>query len=336
MTQKFGKILKKPFVIFPGAILATVVAISAKFISDHYSAPAMLMALLLGITLNFLSEDGKCVRGIDFCATTILRLGVALLGTTISIDLIIELGAIIIFYVVLAVSLTILFGLILAPVFKQTYVFAFLSSGSVAICGASAAIAISAILPNDDRKEERLLFTILGVTLLSTVSMIAYPLIGSQLGFNNFEMGVFLGATIHDVAQVVGAGFSVSAETGEIATTIKLIRVAMLAPVVILASILIWSKWEPSQVRKDRPVFVPFFVIIFILLASLNSLIIIPEIMLDIASKTTGWALLIAISAVGMKTRLQDVTKVGQSAFSMLICQTLFLGFFIVILLLLK
>ena len=336
MLQKFGQNLDKLFVLFPGLLLATVVAISAKFISDHYGAPAMLMVLLIGITLNFLSQEGKCIKGIDFCASTILRFGVALLGTTISLELIIGLGASAIFYVFLAVSFTILFGLILAPVFKHTYGFAFLLSGSVAICGASAAIAISAILPNEDGKEEKLLFAILGVTVLSTVSMIAYPLIGSQLGFNSFEMGIFLGATIHDVAQVVGAGFSVSQETGEIATTIKLIRVAMLAPIVILSSIVIWSKTDSSQLKKERPTFIPLFVIIFILLASLNSMITIPENMLNVTSSTTRWALLIAIAAVGMKTRLQDITKVGKSAFSMLICQTLFLGFLIVLLLLLN
>ena len=107
--------------------------------------------------------------------------------------------------------------------------FALLTGGSVAICGASAAMAIAAVLPRNEHSESNLIFTVLGVTVLSTIAMIAYPMITTVTGLDPLASGVFLGGTIHDVAQVVGAGFSISDEVGETATLVKLMRVTMLA-----------------------------------------------------------------------------------------------------------
>jgi len=226
--------------MFSGFLGALLISIAAQFISDHYGAQAMLIALLFRIALNFLSQEGKCVRGIEFSARTVLRFGISLLCLRISVDMLAGLGRTTLMFVIGGVVATILFGLMIAPVFGHRYRFAFLSSGSVAICGASAVIAISAILPNDERTEESLVFIVVGVTVLSTVAMIVYPILGSWIGFDEFYMGVFLGATILDVAQVMGVGFSVSEETGELTTNVKLICVAMLAPVVVIASMIIW------------------------------------------------------------------------------------------------
>lgn len=208
-------------IMFLGFLVALLISIAAQFISDHYGAPAMLV----GIALNFLSQEGKCVWGIKFSARPVLHFGIALLGLRIGVDMLAELGGTTLMLVDGGVVTTILFGLIIATVFENRYRFAFMSSRSVAICGASAAIAISAILPTDERTEERLVFTVVGATVLATVAMIVYPIFGSWIGFDEFSLDVFIGATIHDVAQVVGAGFSVSEETGELATIVKLIRV---------------------------------------------------------------------------------------------------------------
>ena len=159
--------------LFPGIMVAVIVAITAKFLSEHYATPAMLLALLLGIAVSFLGEEGKTVDGISFSARTLLRLGVALLGVRVSMTLMLGLGWDLIAQVVGGVLETIAFGLVVARLFGHKWRFAFLTAGSVAICGASAAMAISAILPKDERSEERLIFTVLGVTVLCTIEMIA-------------------------------------------------------------------------------------------------------------------------------------------------------------------
>jgi len=312
--------------LFPGVIIAVMVAVAAKFLSEHYATPAMLLALLLGIAVSFLGEEGKAVKGISFSARTLLRLGVALLGVRISMSLMAGLGWELIALVVGGVLTTISFGLAVARFFGHKWRFAFLTAGSVAICGASAAMAISAILPKDERSEERLIFTVLGVTVLSTIAMIAYPILVRALGMNEVAGGVFLGGTIHDVAQVVGAGFSISEQTGDTATLVKLFRVAMLAPVVLVASLIIRGFADTEAESGQRPPLLPGFVLGFLVLAVLSSLGLIPALLADFLSQSSRWLLLVAIAAVGMKTNLKQILSVGGAAIALIVVETLFIA----------
>ena len=326
----FSTRLSDASLLFPGFLISALIALAAQFISDHYGAPAMLMALLFGIALNFLSDDPKCKRGIAFSARTLLRIGIAMLGLRISFSMAADLGWPIVFFVIGAVTSTILFGLLISKFFGYGPRFAFLSAGSVAICGASAAMAISAILPIDERTEERLVFTVVGVTILSTFAMILYPILADALSYDAKLAGIFLGATIHDVAQVVGAGFSKSEETGDIATVVKLIRVSMLAPIILIASILIRRVSEKELGTSKRPPLVPGFVLTFVVLVIINSVQIVPEIITEISVEISRWALLTAIAAVGMKTALREVINVGLPAISLLVIETAFICFFMI------
>jgi len=227
--------------------------------------------------------------------------------------------------VVLMVPLTIGFGLVASRFFGFRYRFAFLSAGAVAICGASAALAIAAILPKDEKSDDRLVFTVVGVTILSTIAMIIYPIISQALGFDDITAGIYLGATIHDVAQVVGAGFSISEQAGETATLVKFLRVAMLAPVVVLATLILRSTSAPDP-SGARPPLIPSFVLAFILLTMLNSVVTLPAAVLAIAVDASGWLLLTAIAAVGLKTRPAEILKVGKPAAALLAAETLFLA----------
>lgn len=316
-----------------GLLVSVVVAVAAQFLSEHYGAPAMLMALLLGIAFHFLAEDeaGACKPGIEFTARTVLRIGVALLGARISVELMIGLGPRLIAVVVLGVILTILFGLLAARFLKRGWRFGVLTGGSVAICGASAAMAISAVLPKNEHSERNLIFTVLSVTVLSTLAMIAYPVLTELFAFDDRISGVFIGGTIHDVAQVVGAGFSVSDEAGEVATLVKLIRVAMLAPVVLVLSILVRRYGDSAASGSKRPPILPGFVIGFLILAALNSAGFIPRALIDALSGLSRWALLISIAAVGMKTSLKRILKVGGQAIGMIIAETVFIALFVLL-----
>ncbi len=315
-----------------GFLVSVVVAVTAQFLSEHYGAPAMLMALLLGIAFHFLAEEGRCVPGIAFTSRTVLRIGVALLGARISVELLMGLGAPLILLVIAGVILTILFGLLGSMILGRGWRFALLTGGSVAICGASAAMAIAAVLPKNEHSERNLIFTVLAVTVLSTVAMIAYPIITRALDLNHVDTGVFLGGTIHDVAQVVGAGFSVSNETGEVATLVKLIRVTMLAPVVLVFALVIRSYADETEKGDGkRPPLVPFFVIMFLILAAINSFGLIPEVLQTLLSDLSRWALLISIAAVGMKTSLRTILDVGGQAIILIVAETVFIAGFILL-----
>ena len=226
----------------PGVLACAVVAAAATFLSEHYGAPVMLFALLLGMAMNFLSGPGPCRRGIEFTARQVLRVGVALLGLRITLAQVAALGWGPVGLVVVCVALTIAVSMVAARLLGFQGIFGLLTGGATAICGASAALALAAALPAHPMKDRATLFTVIGVSALSTLAMVAYPMLARALGLDDRLAGIFLGATIHDVAQVVGAGYSLSNEAGDVATLVKLMRVAMLVPVIVFAAMLTRSR----------------------------------------------------------------------------------------------
>ncbi len=308
---------------FPGVVVATTVAIAAMFLSEHYGAPVMLFALLLGMALNFLSEPGSStVAGIQFSSKTLLRLAVGLLGAQITITQIMQLGIAPVITVVAAVFLTIGFGVVAARLFGLSKEFGLLTAGSVAICGASAAMAISTVLPRGENHERDTVFTVVAVTTLSTVAMILYPILISVFNLDHTAIGIFLGGTIHDVAQVVGAGFSVSEETGNVATFTKLLRVAMLLPVVFGLALLFRGKTGSGSAKGTFP----SFLILFAALVIVNSLGVVPPPVLDAIKTTSRWLLVIAIAALGVRTSIKQMLSVGGKAIGLMVAETLFLA----------
>jgi len=151
-----------------GIGIAFTVGFAASFLGEHYSAPAMLFALLLGMSLNFIADDQRAMPGIEFSARTLLRIGVALLGFRIALGDILALGPRPILLLALAVLSTLIFGFLVARLAGLNKHFGALSGGAVAICGASAALAIAAILPRSEKQERETALVVVGVTALSS------------------------------------------------------------------------------------------------------------------------------------------------------------------------
>ena len=318
-------------VLFPGILASAVLAAAAAFLSQHYGAPVMLLALLLGMAMNFLSDEGACVPGIEFTARTVLRIGVALLGLRITLLQIAALGWQPVALVLLSVTLTIGTAIVAARLLGFRAGFGLLSGGATAICGASAALAIAAALPNHPLKERATLFTVLGVSALSTLAMIAYPMLAQVAGLDSREAGVFLGATIHDVAQVFGAGYSMSAETGDVATVVKLLRVAMLLPVIVVT--VVSYRQSGAQPGAKRPPLLPGFAIVFVALVALNSFNAIPSTVAAFGSDVSRWCLVAAVAALGTKTRLRELADIGFKPVALMVGETTFLALLVLALL---
>lgn len=306
--------------LLPGVLTAFTIAMASTFVSEHYGGPTLLFALLIGMALHFLSKETPAAAGISFSARTILRIGVALLGVRISAGQIAELGIVPIVVVVTGVIATILFGRLAARPLGLTPNQGVLTAGSVAICGASAALAISAVLPQNKDTERDTLFTVVAVTTLSTIAMILYPLLVKALGLDDRAAGILLGGTIHDVAQVVGAGHLISEEAGTVATYVKLLRVAMLIPVVMAIA---WF-FRGEAVTGSRPP-LPGFLVVFALLACVNSFGLVPLAVSNLAADISRWCLVCAIAALGMKTSLEELAKIGWRPMAITIAETLFL-----------
>ena len=137
----------------PGFILCLVVGMAAKFVSEHYGGPTILYALLMGMALNYLSLEGRCVAGIQFAAKSVLRFGIALLGARITIEQLLGLGLTPIAIVLVGVPATILFGYLCGKWLKLGKSQSILSGASVGICGASAAEGTDRKRGDGDRRD---------------------------------------------------------------------------------------------------------------------------------------------------------------------------------------
>jgi uncharacterized integral membrane protein (TIGR00698 family) len=303
----------------PGLVLSAVIAVaavaSAPLIAHAAPLPAMVIALIIGIALNPLAKWPVFYPGISFCLRTLLRWAIALLGLRIALGEIIALGVSTALVVVVSMIATLGAGILLARAFGQNNYYGALAGAGTAVCGASATLATATVLPPYPGKEADTVFVVIAVNGLSTLAMVLYPLVCLWLGLSQQATGVMLGATIHDVAQVVGAGYALSEPVGNIAIIVKLFRVLLLLPVVL--GIGYWFA-RANAVSGRTKVPLPMFAFVFLALCLLNS----------VASSFAGlapayapikmwllefstWGLLIAISALGLGTSIAAIVKLG-------------------------
>lgn len=321
--------------IWRGAVMALLITLSATFMTDHYGGPLLLYALLLGLALNFLHEDGRCRPGIEFCTRSVLRIGVALLGVRITLGQVGDMGAGPFCMAVLGTATTMGLAAWLAGRMGLTRDFGLLSGAAVGICGASAAMAVSAVMPKSEENDQNVLLTVVGVTGLSTLSMVFYPPWALLLQLPEAAAGILLGGTIHDVAQVVGASSMISTTAADQAILVKLMRVLLLVPVVALLS-LYWRARArrtippeagevPSEQRPVRGPLVPGFLLGFTGLMLLNSAGGIPSAVAQTLGDGSRVCLVVAMAALGMKTSLAKLLAMGWRPILLMLVETLWL-----------
>ncbi len=325
--------------IAPGVLLAVTVACASLFISSRYGGPVMLYAILFGIAFNFMNDEPKTRPGIQYASKRVLQLGVILLGASVTFTEIADLGWATALLVSAGVITTILAGIAIGRSVGLTAPHSTLSAGAVAICGASAAMAIASVLPQTKDSERNLILTVVGVTSLSTIAMVAYPSLTHLFGFTEMQAGVFLGATIHDVAQVLGAGYIVSDEAGAVAAVVKLMRVTLLAPAVFIIAMAFSRNAGagategqqgagPDTQSATRRAF-PIFLLGFAVLMAANSFGLVPESWRASLAGASRFALVVAVAALGVKTSLKDLFEVGPKPVAALVLQTLWLAVFV-------
>lgn len=308
---------------WPGFAVTIVIALAASFAASAWGGPQLLYAMLFGLGFHFLAHEPQCMPGVQFCSSTLLRIGVALLGVRITFGQVAALGAAPLALVLCAMVTTIGLGWVLSRWLRRPASEGVLSGGAVAICGASAALAISAVLPRTRDNEQYTLLTVLGVTSLSTVAMVAYPLMARLGGLPDTAAGIFLGGAIHDVAQVVGAGYSISSTAGDTATIVKLTRVAFLVPFVLAIALCFGRHGTPGPRTVPRP---PAFLAGFVALMLLNSAGLIPALVIDQLNALSRGCLVMAIAALGVKTSMRALASLGWKPVVMLVAETLWIA----------
>jgi len=315
----------------PGVALAGVLAIAATSVSRLHGGPLPLYALFFGMAFHYLSHELRTRPGIEFCARDVLRLGAGLLGARITATQIAALGWGVGLWVLAGVASTILLALWLGPRLGLNPARSVLAGGAVAICGASAALAISAVLPPERKGDRFTLTVVICITVLSTASMIVYPLLARALHLSPHQAALFLGGSIHDVAQVVGAGFTLGTETGELAVVVKLFRVALLAVVVLAVALAFKSARARAAAGSAGPAparqpLVPWFLWLFAALVLLNSNGQVAVAVQDALAELSRICLVVAMAALGVKTSFQDIARAGWQPLVLIASETLWLG----------
>ncbi|HEX7943654.1 MAG TPA: putative sulfate exporter family transporter [Phenylobacterium sp.] len=312
----------------PGLLVAGALTLVATLIAKALNQPVAPFALVGGFLIAApLAGRLDLSPGLKVAERPLLRAGVALLGLRIALGDIAGLGLQTLMLVVACVALTLALGSGIGRLFGLPRGFAMLSASATAICGASAAMAVASVLPKGEETERQTGYVVAVVATLSTLAMLAYPALAHFAHLPPDATAVFLGASIHDVAQVAGAGQSVSPHVGDMAVTVKLVRVSLLALVVASVAFAVAGGRKdgaagPEGKGVGRAVLLPGFVIAFFALAAARSAGWVPAAILPAATFTSNLLIGAGVVAVGAKTSIKGFKTMGWRPLAALTCQT--------------
>jgi uncharacterized integral membrane protein (TIGR00698 family) len=283
----------------PGLIAGVLLAVLAKLLATSLHAPAPLIAVVLGMMLGALGLQAQLGVGLDVFAKPGLRLGVAMMGAQISWAEFAALGG----PAILASGVVVLGGLAIGAAagvaLGLPFAEALIAAAACSICGASAALAASQAAPASPANQRTTALVIVGVNLLSTAAMLAYPPLAHALGLTAHQAGVFFGLSIHDVAQVAGAGASVSPEVAGTAALAKLARIVWLGPAVVLIGFVLARSKEGGVVSGIKAP--PLFVLGFAALAAARGLGLLPPALVGTLMACSSFLLLAGVGAISAK-----------------------------------
>ncbi len=315
--------------IIPGLILTTLLAIISYALTNigiisslHLSS--LIIAILLGMLIgNLVNLPDKIQAGLTFSAKTVLRLAIILLGFKLSLAQVAQVGSKGLLVVIMVTFATLLFAMLIGRKLGLNRNLSVLVGTGTAICGASAIAAVAPIVKAD---EEDTAFAIALITIFGTISIFLFPLIQQLLSLPDLIYAIWAGSSIHEVAQVVAAGFAVGETTGQFATIVKLSRVVLIIPVVIILGFLEVRNGDKKETNLSQ--IMPWFVLGFLITIIINSLNILPVIMVDYIVTLDGFLLTVAMAGMGLNTNFRNMRKVGRQALNAGFLVTLFISIF--------
>lgn len=293
-----------------GTLLATLALLGARLPWLAASGIGTLtLAIVVGMLFGNLGawSSGSTEAGIDFCKSTVLRIGIVLFGFRITFQEIGEVGLAGMATGALVVLLT--FGLALAlgtRVLGLDRQGAILIGAGASICGAAAVMATQGIVR---ARPETVSVAIATVVVFGTLSMFLYPLLYPYLGLSEHAYGVYVGSTVHEVAQVVAAGESVSDRAAATAVIEKMWRVMLLAPFLLVLGVRCGAGGGESGRRARAGI--PWFAVLFILAAVLNSTGVLTPALVEMLATLAMFLLAVAMAALGLRTRFRAVREAG-------------------------
>lgn len=317
------------FKIIPGLILTIIVtvisyALTKLSIISSLHLSSLIIAILLGMLIGNLFTLPELIKpGLTFSAKTILRLAVILLGFKLSLTDVAAVGGRGLLVVVIVTFATLFFAIWVGEKLKLNRNLTLLIGTGTAICGASA-IAAAASVVNAD--EEDTTFAIALITIFGTISIFLFPICYQILHLPELVYSIWVGSSIHEVAQVVAAGFAVSETTGQFATVVKLSRVILIIPITILLGYFVYKNGDKKKANISQ--IMPWFVLGFLATIIINSLNILPNTLVNNIVVLDSFLLTMAMAGMGLVTNFKNISKVGKSAFNAGLLVTLFITIF--------
>lgn len=315
------RLIERSYQIFPGAALALVIgAVAHRFIAEWAPVSSLLIAILLGMAVRTLGwVPWWAESGLKWAAKVPLRVGIVLLGLQLALGDIIALGWEVLVIVVVTVVVTFIGMRLLGQVLGTDSTMAALLAVGTSICGASAVAAAASVLDRGDGHDpqgrplgEAAATALAVVTLCGTAAMLALPVLSSALGLGERAAGVWIGASVHEVGQVVAAGGMVGATALAVATVVKLARVVLLAPAVV--AVRLTDGRSASSHRLGKAPIMPLFVSGFLAAVALNSFVAIGADTSEFIAQTASMLLTIAMVGVGAAVNLRSLLRTGGPA----------------------
>jgi uncharacterized integral membrane protein (TIGR00698 family) len=296
----------------PGLVLVAVITASAyglRHIPFVSQLSPMISAIFVGMLFaNVVGINASAAAGISLSGKRLLRLAVALLGLQISFAQLSDIGARGVGFAAFGLGATFLFTLWMGRLLGVNRQLVHLLAAGTSVCGASAIAAANAVTGADD---EDVAYAVACITLFGTIAMFLFPFVALVAGISDRTYGLWVGLSVHEVAQVVGAGFQGGASAGEVAVVTKLARVMMLAPLIVCLSFFL-ARPQTQAAGKGRKVpLVPFFVIGFLVLAVVNSFGIMADVVREPIVVATPVLLTAAMAALGLGTSVSKLRKHG-------------------------
>lgn len=302
--------------LLPGLALAAAIALLAvllRRLPALATTSALMLAILLGMAWrNAVGTPAAAMPGLIACLRRPLRVGIALLGLQLTLAQVAEVGFGGAALIVACVAASFVFTVGAGRWLGVEPGLARLIAAGTSICGASAIVAANTVVRDRD---ESVAYSLAVVTLCGTVVMLLYPLLGTLLQLTDHWYGLWIGASVHEVAQVVAAGFAHGQQAGEFATVSKLTRVLLLAPLVLVLAAL--ARRALSSVAPHARAPTPWFVYAFIALVLLASTGGVPTLLVDAARWASQALLALALAAVGLCTDLRSIVARGWRPFAL-------------------
>lgn len=309
-----------------GVLLIALFSCAAFYIGEmNFVKNLSLSPMIVGIILGMLYANSlrnnlpeTWVPGIHFCSKRILRIGIILYGFKLTFQDVLAVGLPAIFIDIIVVTVTILGGILIGRMLKMDRGIALLTSIGSGICGAAAILGAESTIQTKPYKTAVAVST---VVIFGTISMFLYPILYNNGTFvlSPQEMGIFTGATLHEVAHTVGAGNAMSDQISNVAIIVKMIRVMMLVPVLLIVSFSVARAAVKNGTKTggSRKITIPWFAIGFLAVIGFNSFDLLPESLVNFINTLDTFLLTMAMTALGAETSIEKFKKAGFKPFAL-------------------